>query len=244
MLQNYLHARIDGRTLKQFPRSTTADGETSKRQRSPQEHAQHILRSKRLALESFLSEENISEAMKEASVWAKMIFSQIMNVNDEIENVRRQVDYLKLDMNNKIRTIVGNIEKINDEVKSPESKAETLAEKKHILKRRVDKLTEDLDEMEQRSCVIFVGIEETGDIPEDTDKAILDLCNYKSGLSLTQEAIDRSHRLGQVRKARIEPGNAVVPSPRPILVKFTNCHNRSMVFSNKRNFKGSPVSIM
>ena len=75
----------------------------------------------------------------------------MMNVNDEIANVRKQVDYLKLDMDNKIQTMVGNTEKINDEVKSLESKLETLAEEKNLLKRRVDKLTEDIDEMEQYS---------------------------------------------------------------------------------------------
>ena len=47
-----------------------------------------------------------------------------------------------------------------------------------------------------------------------------------------------------VREARIEQGNEVNPSPRPIIVMFTNYHNRSMVFSSKRNLKGSPVSIM
>ena len=70
-------------------------------------------------------------------------------------------------MDNKIQTMVGNTEKINDEVKSLESKVETLAEKETLLKRRVDKLTEDLDEMEQysrRRCLIFVGNKET-DIP-------------------------------------------------------------------------------
>ena len=98
-------------------------------------------------------------------------------------------------MDNKIQTLVSNTEKINDEVKSLESKVETLAEEKTLLKRRVDKLTEDLDEMEQysrRSCLIFAGIKETGDIPEDTDKAILDVCNNKLGLNLTQEVIDCS----------------------------------------------------
>ena len=222
------------------PDLTTADGDTPKRQRSPQEHAQHVLRL-RLALESDLADENIAEAMKEAPVWAKMLFTQMMNVNDEIANVRRQVDYLKLDMDNKIQTMVSNTEKINDEVKSLESKVETLAEEKTLLKRRVDKLTEDLDEMEQhsrRSCLIFVGIKETGDVPEDTDKVILGVCNNKLGLNLTQEATDRSHRLGPVR---IEQGNEVNPSPRPIIVKFTNYHNRSMVFSSKRKLKGSPV---
>ena len=46
------------------------------------------------------------------------------DVNDEIESARRQVDYLRLDMDNKIQTIVGNTEKIDDEVKSLESKVE------------------------------------------------------------------------------------------------------------------------
>ena len=31
--------------------------------------------------------------MKEGPVWAKMLFSQMMNINDEIANVRRQVNY-------------------------------------------------------------------------------------------------------------------------------------------------------
>ena len=87
--------------------------------------------------------------MKEAPVWVNMLFTQMMNVNDEIANVRRKVDYLKLDMDNKIQTMVGNTEKINDQVNSPESKVETLAEEENLLKRGVDKLTEDLDEMEQ-----------------------------------------------------------------------------------------------
>ena len=72
--------------------------------------------------------------MKEAPVWAKMLFSQMMNVNDEIENVRRQINYLKLDMDNKIQIIVGNTENINDEVKSLDSKVENLAEEKNVLK--------------------------------------------------------------------------------------------------------------
>ena len=44
------------------PDLTTADGDTPKRQRSPQEHAQHVLRSKRLrlALESDLTERSSS----------------------------------------------------------------------------------------------------------------------------------------------------------------------------------------
>ena len=52
---------------------------------------------------------------------------------------------------------------------------------------------------------------------------------------------DRSHHLGPVHEARIEQGKEVTPSPRPIIVKFTN---RSTVFSSKRKLKGSPVSIM
>ena len=234
--------------LSSSPDLTTADGDTPKRQRSPQEQAQHVLRSKRLRLplESDLTDENTADAMKEAPVWAKMVFTQMMNVNDEIANVRRQVDCSKSDMGNKIQTMVGNTEKVNDEVKSLESKVETLAEEKNLLKRRVDKLTEDLDEMEQysRSCLIFVGIKETGDLPEDTNKVILDVCINKLGLNLTQEAIDKSHRLRPVREARIEQGHEVTPSPRPIIVKFTNDHHRSTVFSSKRKLKGSPVSIM
>ena len=101
-----------------------------------------------------------------------------------------------------------------------------------------------MEQYSRRSCLIFVGIKETGDISEDTDKAILYVCSDKLGLNLTQEAIDRSHRLGPVREARAEQGNEVAPSPRPIIVKFTNYHNRTTVSSSKRKLKGSPVLIM
>ena len=80
-----------------------------------------------------------------------MLFTQMMSINDEIANVRRQVDYLKLDMDNKIQTMVGNTEKVNDEVMFLESKASALEEEKILLKRRVDNLMEDLDKMEQYS---------------------------------------------------------------------------------------------
>ena len=100
-----------------------------------------------------------------------------------------------------------------------------------------------MEQYSRRNCLIFVGIEETGDILYQK-KAILDVCNANLGLSLMQEAIDRSHCLGPVRKARIERGNPPAPSPRPIIVTFINYHNKSMVFSNKRKLKGYPVSIM
>ena len=48
-------------------------------------------------------------------------------------NLTSQTNRLfKLDMDNKIETIVGNTEKIND--KSPEPKVETLAEQENVLK--------------------------------------------------------------------------------------------------------------
>ena len=68
------------------PDLITADGDTPKRQRSPQEQAQHVLRSKRLrlALESDLTDENIAEAsLGENAFYSNDIWIQDPNLGKQ-----------------------------------------------------------------------------------------------------------------------------------------------------------------
>ena len=54
-----------------------------------------------------------------------------------------------------------------------------------------------------------------------------------TGIELSDFVIDHSHRLGKPKPTK----------PRPIIVKFT-CYNiRSKIFSNKKSFKGSNISL-
>ena len=56
---------------------------------------------------------------------------------------------------------------------------------------------------------------------EDTDKEILDLCRDKLGIDLQQRNLDRTHRLGMVK--RNDRGEAI---NRAIIAKFSNYRNQ------------------
>ena len=74
-----------------------------------------------------------------------------------------------------------------------------------------------LSNTQRRSCLIFTGIPEPQAQREDTDKEILDLCRDKLGIDLQQQDLDRTHRLGTVK--RNDRGEAI---NRTIIAKFSN----------------------
>ena len=76
---------------------------------------------------------------------------------------------------------------------------------------------------------------------KDMDQAILATSNNKLGLQLTQDCIDRSHRLGgNCPDLNI---NDATRKPRPIIVKFTSYESRRKTFTSKRKLKGTKLII-
>lgn len=113
----------------------------------------------------------------------------------------------------------------------------------HVLKRYVDDiddiknknamLIETVDELEQysrRYNVRVFGLQETkGEVVLDK---VLDVFNNNMKICITEENIDRCHRIGR-------PGS----TPRSIIVKFKSYKYKETIMKNKKNLKGTKVII-
>ena len=75
-----------------------------------------------------------------------------------------------------------------------------------------------------RNCILIHGITETQD--KNTDDISLCTINEHLELELTEEELDRIHRIGNPKS-----GNK---RPRPIIVKFSRYNTRRKVFVNKK----------
>ena len=73
---------------------------------------------------------------------------------------------------------------------------------------------------------------ETND--ENIDDPVLKTINEKLGFDITENLIDRSHRIGRKKDGQ---------RPRPIIVKLTRYNTRKKVFASKRKLKGTCVII-
>ena len=96
-------------------------------------------------------------------------------------------------------------------------------------------MEESIDAQQQysrRNCLLLHGIEETKG--EDTDNIVLEVLNNDMGLNISKTALDRSHRIGNL-KIKKKSG--------PIIVKFVQYYDRKDVFMNKKCLKGKGKSI-
>ena len=87
-------------------------------------------------------------------------------------------------------------------------------------------MEESIDAQQQysrRNCLLFHGIEETKG--EDTDNIVLEVLNNDMGLNISKTALDRSHRIGNLK---------IKTKSRPTNVKFARYCDRRDVFMNKR----------
>ncbi|XP_071813706.1 uncharacterized protein [Apostichopus japonicus] len=92
-----------------------------------------------------------------------------------------------------------------------------------------------LNEMEQysrRNCLRFMGVAETKD--EDTNAVIKPLAATKLGVTIRDEDLDRSHRIGKLNQDG---------KPRIIIAKFTRHDVRDQVIRSRRKLKGMKMAI-
>ena len=81
--------------------------ETPKRMRAPQEE----ISSKRLrvTMESTVSNEEAGKALSEAPVWAKMLLEQMSSVNEEVLDMRKEVQLFKIEMNQRVGQVENDV---------------------------------------------------------------------------------------------------------------------------------------
>ena len=70
-------------------------------------------------------------------------------------------------------------------------------------------------------------------IRKNTDSLVTENIKKYTGIELSDFDINRSHRLGKPKPNK----------PRPIIVNFTRYNIRSKIFSSKKTFKGSNISL-
>lgn len=106
------------------------------------------------------------------------------------------------------------------------------------LQSRIDSLEYRIDEMEQysrRTCLKISGIPEprSNTNNEDTDSKVLSVINdiilRSNDRKLSLREIGRTHRVGERKSGKI----------RDIIIRFISYRDRALVFSNKKNLKGS-----
>ena len=100
---------------------------------------------------------------------------------------------------------------------------------------KIDKLENLGDWQEQysrRNCLLVHRIAETND--ENTEDLVLKTINEKLHVDITENEIDRSHRIGRKKNGK---------RPWPIIVKLTRYNTRKKDFASKRKLKWTGVSI-
>ena len=85
-----------------------------------------------------------------------------------------------------------------------------------------------MEQCSRRKCLLLHGVVETN--AECTDDIIVKTCAEELGINVELENLDRSHRLGKVKRNDNEP--------QPIIVKFACYAVENKVFSNKKKLKG------
>lgn len=98
------------------------------------------------------------------------------------------------------------------------------------LEKQLCRKTDELEQYQRRQCLRVFGVKEEDG--EDTD-SICSEVGKKLGVNIELSDIDRSHRVGRKDSGK----------PRPIIIKFVSYRKRSEMFRNKRQLKGSGITI-
>ena len=139
-------------------------------------------------------------------------------MTESLDALSKKIDELETEIKNKVKKI-----------QLLENRLEILEEEKESQGKEID----DLEQFSRRNCLLLHGVVETN--AECTDDIIIKTCAEELGIDVRQEDLDRSHRLGKVKRN----GN----KPRPIIVKFARYAVRNKVFSNKKKLKGKKLLI-
>ena len=140
-----------------------------------------------------------------------------------------------------------DLEKYKDEVGA-------ITQRMNDMKKEIIKLQDEKDDAEQysrRNCLRIYGVPENPG--ENTDRLVLDIFNEKLGLTVSKEALDRSHRIparNAVQHDQEKQASGDVstyadaatkdtrrPKSRPIIVKFSRYNVRSEIYRVRTKLK-------
>ena len=140
------------------------------------------------------------------------------------------------DLNETVNFISTKFDKYEKERKEREQLIENLEENVSVMNKKVENLEKEIDKHEQysrRNFLLIHGIAEADD--EVTNDLVIETISMKMNIEISPADLDRTHRIGKKKAGQ----NKL----RPSIVKLSRYNVRKKVFSNKKNLKGSNVSI-
>ena len=133
-------------------------------------------------------------------------------------------------MTESLDALLKKIDELETEIKNKAEKIQLLENRVEILEEEKEFQGKEIDDLEQysrRNCLLLHGVVETN--AECTDDIIIKTCAEELGIDVKLEDLDRSHRLGKVKRN--------YNKPRPIIVKFARYAVRKKAFSNKKKLR-------
>ena len=202
------------------------DGEDSKKRREQSDSL------------SSLSDEVFADGLNSPEL-AKLLVCSLRNIEAQVKDlfkVNEETKISQIKVTESLDALSKKIDELETEIKNKDEKIQLLENRVEILEEEKESQGKEIDDLEQysrRNCLLLHGVVEMN--AECTDDIIIKTCAEELGIDVKQEDLDRSHRLGKVKRNDNKP--------RPIIVKFARYAVRNKVFSNKKKLKGKKLLI-
>ena len=209
------------RNKKRGPSDKSRDGEDSKKRREQSD-----------SLNS-LSDEVFADGLNSPEL-AKLLACSLRNIDAQVKDlfkVNEETKMSQIKVTESLDALSKKIDELETEIKNKDEKIQFLENRVEILEEEKESQGKEIDDLEQysrRNCLLLHGVVETN--AECTDDIIIKTCAEELGIDVKQEDLDRSHRLGKVKRNDNKP--------RPIVVKFARYAVRNKVFSSRKKLKG------
>ena len=172
---------------------------------------------------------NIIDQLKEDHAFIDAVSTKVCEKVLNNETFKQVIcDSISFDLTEKIKNLEQNNNELKAEINSLKSKK--LEEKFNKLKKENEDLEAEMDAQEQytrRNCILIHGLQAEQD--ENTDEKATDFLKKYTKINITENDIDRSHRLGK--------------SNGPIIVKLVHHNLKSFIYSKKSALKGKKLLI-
>ena len=181
---------------------------------------------------SSLSDELFADGLNLPEL-AKLLVCSLRNIEAQVKDlfkVNEESKISEIKVTESLDALSKKIDELETEIKNKDEKIQLLENRVEILEEEKESQGKEIDDLEQysrRNYLFLHGVVETN--AECTDDIIIKTCAEELGIDVKQEDLDRSHRLGKVKRNDNKP--------RPIIVKFARYAVRNKVFSNKKKLK-------
>ena len=156
-----------------------------------------------------------------------MLVEKIEAQVKDLFKVNEETKISQIKVTESLDALLKKIDELETEIKNKDEKIQLLENRVEILEEEKESQGKEIDDLEQYSRRNFLLLHEC------TDDIIIKTCAEELGIDVKQEDLDKSHRLGKVKRNDNKP--------RPIIVKFARYAARNKVFSNKKKLKGKKI---